>query len=421
MVMYIVIPIFTDGFLHPFHTDNDLSLLYVKEIDGKGRMLTFNHMDTLSRDSYDFLINSTILTPNAKKLSSIYPFKNIYDINILHWWIKNQPLNDDVKINSIDFLNNKYYNMKNVNYITPIYKHLEWCDLAAQTIQEAWKLKDTINFEHYEKYNKESVIAFHSIEKSGIKVTDDTCEIFDDRVKKHISDGKLYSNYNLTTTTGRPSNSFGNVNFAALTKEQRKAFIPENDMLVEYDYDAYHLRLIGDFIGYKFPQVSVHEYLSSFYGSTYEESKQITFKLLYGGISEDIANSIPFFRKIKDYIDIKWKEYNEHKFVSTDIYSRKLTQNNHQDMNRNKLFNYLIQAYETERNIKTIIELQKYLYDKHSTLVLYGYDSFTLDFNKKDGVDLLKEVRKILEQDKYLTKIKAGDNFGSMNSITERL
>ena len=109
------------------------------------------------------------------------------------------------------------------------------------------------------------------------------------------------------------------------------------------------------------------------------------------------------------------------KFVSTDIYSRKLTQNNHQDMNRNKLFNYLIQAYETERNIKTIIELQKYLYDKHSTLVLYGYDSFTIDFSKKDGVDLLKQVKKILEQKRYSTKIKAGINLGEMNSITERL
>ncbi len=275
--------------------------------------------------------------------------------------------------------------------------------------------------ENYKQYNEEVVVAFTSIEKHGVKVVDNICDIFDIRVKKHISDGKLYSNYNLTTSTGRPSNAFGTVNFAALNNAQRRAFVPKNDLLVEYDYDAYHLRLIGDFIGYKFPQASVHEYLASFYGSTYEESKQITFKLLYGGISDKITKSIPFFRKIKDYINEKWSEYNLNKFVSTDIYNRKLTQNNHQDMNRNKLFNYLIQAYETERNIKTIIELQKYLYDKHSTLVLYGYDSFTLDFNKKDGVDLLKQVKKILEQKRYSTKVKAGVNLGEMNSITERL
>ena len=419
--MYIVIPIFSDGFIHQLHEKNKLSLLYVKELGGVGKMLQINHMDTLEKDYYDFLIDSTIITTDAKKLLTIHPFKNIYDINILNWWIDNKPLSEDVKNNAIDYMNNKYYNMKNVNYIIPSVKHLEWCDEVSKDIEQVWAKKDTIDFENYKQYNEEVVVAFTSIEKYGVKVVDNICDIFDIRVKKHISDGKLYSNYNLTTSTGRPSNAFGTVNFAALNNAQRRAFVPKNDLLVEYDYDAYHLRLIGDFIGYKFPQASVHEYLASFYGSTYEESKQITFKLLYGGISDKIAKSIPFFRKIKDYINEKWSEYNLNKFVSTDIYNRKLTQNNHQDMNRNKLFNYLIQAYETERNIKTIIELQKYLYDKHSTLVLYGYDSFTLDFNKKDGVDLLKQVKKILEQERYSTKVKAGVNLGEMNSITGRL
>ena len=419
--MYIVIPIFSDGFIHQLHEKNKLSLLYVKQLGGVGKMLQINHMDTLEKDSYDFLIDSTIITTDAKKLLTIHPFKNIYDINILNWWIDNKPLSGDVKNNAIDYMNNKYYNMKNVNYIIPSVKHLEWCDEVSKDIEQVWAKKDTIDFENYKRYNEEVVVAFTSIEKHGVKVVDNICDIFDIRVKKHISDGKLYSNYNLTTSTGRPSNAFGTVNFAALNNEQRKGFVPKNDLLIEYDYDAYHLRLIGDFIGYKFPQASVHEYLASFYGSTYEESKQITFKLLYGGISDKIAKSIPFFGKIKHYIGEKWNEYNLNKFVSTDIYSRKLTQNNHQDMNKNKLFNYLIQAYETERNIKTIIKLQKYLYDKHSTLVLYGYDSFTIDFNKKDGVDLLKQVKKILEQERYSTKVKAGVNLGEMNSITERL
>jgi hypothetical protein len=56
----------------------------------------------------------------------------------------------------------------------------------------------------------------------------------------------LYSQYNLWTTTGRPSNSFGSVNFAALPPEKRKGFVAENDSLIEFDFDAYHLRLIAD-------------------------------------------------------------------------------------------------------------------------------------------------------------------------------
>ena len=93
------------------------------------------------------------------------------------------------------------------------------------------------------------------------------------RVKKHISNGKLYSQYNLWTTTGRPSNSFGSVNFAALPPEKRRGFIAENDYLVEFDFDAYHLRLIADLVGYHtFGEESVHEYLSKWYECSYEES-----------------------------------------------------------------------------------------------------------------------------------------------------
>ena len=90
-------------------------------------------------------------------------------------------------------------------------------------------------------------------------------------------------------------------------------------------------------------------------------------------------------------------------------------------MNRSKLLNYLLQAYETECNIKTIIELQRYLYEKKTKLVLYGYDSFTIDYNNSDGVDTLKEIKKILERNGHLTKAKAGANLGELQSIQDRL
>ena len=83
----------------------------------------------------------------------------------------------------------------------------------------------------------------------------------------------------------------------------------------------------------------------------------------------------------------KWNEINTHNCVYTDIYRRKLLFDNYEDLNRNKLFNYLIQAYETETNIKKILDIQDYLLGKHdgkvkkTKLVLYGYDSFLFDFS----------------------------------------
>ena len=241
------------------------------------------------------------------------------------------------------------------------------------------------------------------------------------RVKKHISDGRLYTKYNLWTSTGRPANSFGNINFAAMKPEQRKAIIPEYDMLVEYDYDAYHLRLIGDLIGYKFENTSVHQHLADKYGCSYEESKQRSFKQLYGGIDKKTREDITFFGLTYDKINTFWEYFKSHKFIETDIYNRKLLSKNYTDMNKNKLFNYLIQAYETESNIKTIIELKHYLLDKKTKLVLYGYDSFLFDFSKDDGVSTLTELKNILERNGHMVKSQAGSNYGEMNDISDRL
>ena len=190
---------------------------------------------------------------------------------------------------------------------------------------------------------------------------------------------------------------------------------------MEYDYDAYHLRLIGDLVDYKFDKKSVHQHLADFYGSTYEESKQISFKLLYGGIDKEVREKVPFFDKVHTYINNKWTEINKNNYVFTDIYSRKLLYKNYTDMNKNKLFNYLIQAYETESNIKTIIELKNYLYGKKTKLVLYGYDSFTFDYSKEDGVSTLTELKNILERNGHMIKAKAGSNYGDMKEISERL
>mgnify|MGYP003658186482 FL=1 len=121
------------------------------------------------------------------------------------------------------------------------------------------------------------------------------------------------------------------------------------------------------------------------------------------------------------YINKKWNEINTHNCVYTDIYMRKLLFSNYEDLNRNKLFNYLIQAYETESNIRKILLIQEYLLDKKTKLVLYGYDSFLFDFSKQDGVETLKEIKDILEENKHYTKSQMGFNYGSMKDITDRL
>ncbi len=76
---------------------------------------------------------------------------------------------------------------------------------------------------------------------------------------------------------------------------------------------------------------------------------------------------------------------------------------------------------ETENNMKVLSELIPQLEEDKSKLILYSYDSFLLDFNMEDGLDYLKKVKGILEQDgKYPVKVSWGLNYHEMKDITEK-
>ena len=423
--MYCIIPIFKEPFLHPLHKDNGLSALWCKEISKKEPMFIIEqHPDSdKMMEDYKWLNDYTILTRDKKLLNHFYKFDTVVDINFLHWINTGKPFENNVRNNAIDFLSNKFYNVKKLNEIIPLSKHNEYCS----DVNEGMNIPHTGD---NNDYMNDVIKAFTSIEQNGIKVSDDICDIFDMRVKKHISNGKLYSQYNLWTTTGRPSNSFGSVNFAALPPEKRKAIIPENDYLVEMDYDAYHLRIISQLVKYDFGKESVHEHLAKHYECSYEESKQRSFQLLYGGIDKQTREKVPFFDLTHKFINNKWDEINKNKYILTDIYRRRIVLENYNDLNKSKLFNYLIQALETELNVKKILLIQDYLLNKKTKLVLYGYDSFLFDFSKQDGVETLKEIKRILEvktdvpgdtEPYFYTKSKMGLNYGEMQDITERL
>jgi hypothetical protein len=215
------------------------------------------------------------------------------------------------------------------------------------------------------------------------------------------------------------------MNFAALNKKDgsRKQFISrfENGVLVEFDFDAYHPRLIGELIDYKFPKGSAHEHLAETYGLSYEEGKALTFKYLYGGITTEMKQN-PFFGRVDEFISGLWSTWKSSKSIRSYIYNREILKNNLHDMNPNKLFNYMIQLSETENNTRILDNLLDKIENYKSKLVLYNYDAFLFDVDVKgDGLEYLKKVKRILEQGgKYPTKISMGDNYHTMRDITEK-
>ena len=402
-----IIPILSDVNRHPL--DNSLCAVYVKIVNGDEGLVCFNHGETLKLNLEKLLTLDKLgrkFVRDKKQLNHIVKLKNVIDVNLQYYMDKNEPLEwDELSTNTHDYFYRVMWKMKNTNRIIPIFKHLELCREQVKVLEKYYQLPI------HEQYNDEIINNLSFIESSGLRKDDDM----------------VYSEYNLYTSTGRPSNRFGGINFAALNKkdESRKPYTSrfQDGILVEFDYDAYHLRLIGHILDYKFPKGSVHEHMSEFYGDVdYETSKSTSFQYLYGRIPQQVIDTNPFFSRVNNYITEIWGEFKREDFIKSNIYNKRIYKKNLSAMNRNKLFNYMIQLLETENNMKVMSELIPFLKDKQSKLILYSYDSFLFDFKLTDGLDFLKGVKEILEQDGvFPTKSSRGLNYHEMEDITEKL
>jgi hypothetical protein len=256
---------------------------------------------------------------------------------------------------------------------------------------------------------------FYNIETNGIKV-DKNCFIdyYQGKLTNpqfSLNRSKVYTQYNLYTTTSRPSNTFNSINFAALHKDdgERACFKPENDKFIELDFQGYHPRLIGELVGYNFPKdMNTYELLGEVLGVTTLKAKELTFKQLYGGVWDEYRNK-PFFQNVAEYTEAIWEQYNKNSKIECKnkifIFDKEMT--------KSKLFNYIIQSYETSTNVKLLEEVLGYLEDYQTKLVLYTYDAFLFDFSEKDGV-LIQDLINILG---YPVNIKQGKTYHGLEKL----
>ena len=394
---FVLLQMYSDVNAHP--QENRVSCYYV-DFQDEQYIVPIHHTEKYEDDIKMIETEQTIFVQDLKQYyhNTLVFGKDIRDMNWSYYLQQNKPYDTEQHLtNAHHHYYRIHYDKKNINDIVPLVKHTEYLKPIAENL-----------FEHYEKQDQTLLENLYQIERSGLKTYEKI----------------VYSEYNPYTSTGRPSNRFGGMNFAALNKSDgsRKQFISRfnNGVLVEMDFDAYHLRLIGEIVGYDFPKTSVHEHMAELYGLPYDEAKALSFKYLYGGITDEVSDN-PFFSKVNDYIKLLWQDYETNNFVQSYIYNRKIYRKNLQDMNPNKLFNYMIQLMETENNIKILNELQPKLQQYNSKLVLYNYDSFLFDFDTKDGLEFLNIVKQTIESGgKYPVKIGKGVNYHDMQDITEK-
>jgi len=422
----IILPTFTNHIIH--YVRNEVSLLFIRNIDDyTDFVIGINHPDLfhIPAERLQELKPKEIWTIDQKRLLSIFDNDSIIDINMFYYLLKNN-VPEWVLDTPIHLLyQRKYSVLPNVNNIIPATKHIELHQINAEKISY---ILGNFNPPEALLYYRSTLYTISQLERTGILIDPILFKKhYGNDVSPHISpDNYIYSEYNFFTSTGRPSNRFGNINFAAIEKKTgvRKAFIPRHDNFLLFDFSSFHLSLIAKFIKFKFDTDDIHTYLGQYYfgkeeltPDEYEEAKGLNFKYLYGGIPTHIKNEIPFFAKVQEFTYNMWNIMRKNKFYVSPLTKRKIMLEHIENPNPTKVLNYFIQLIETEINVIFIKQLQIYLKNFKTKLVLYTYDSFLIDYSKDDGKECILGIKNIL--DVFPTKVYFGNNYQDMVDVTE--
>ena len=399
-----IIPIWNDLEKHPMN--NELSFLFIR-LGNTDFILIYNHIDGKSQQ----IDLSTSTQPkwvlNKKGLLQMDTnIQNLFDISTHTFFEESRLL--ELKNEEKQFINH-YSRMgirENLGKIAPLMKwgeHLKsFVDsLTLPTPTPSWMNNDVIPL-------------LSDIERFGVRVDE---KKFIDRwpqATKHLKDTTLYTEYNPYTITSRPSNRYGGINFSALNKKDgtRDVFVPkENSIFLQMDYDAYHPRIIGKLIDYELPKTSVHQWLADQYGVPYDESKGITFQLLYGGIPEEF-DEIPYYKGVREFIEKLWSKSSEVGYLQTQ--HRRIPLSSIEGVNPQKLFNYLLQATETELNMGIMKKVVEFIKQTKIELTLYTYDSFLFSYPLDTPKEDAKKLKEIIESFGFPIKADWGTDYGKL-------
>ncbi len=403
-----VYPVAVDAFLHP--VQNKLSSLHFRFDDGTFYTVSVNHPDA-PHFEIDLSHAYKLVTLHQKELRHLTNTfdgitsyaTNVIDLaTMVHLNNDVIPLYREFYTMGIHQIKNQF-KFKNLHYSIPLTSWVETAEAFLQHCEHLYKRYESTELDPAFQYiNQLTIPTLGNIEKSGIQTTD----------------GLVYSDYNIYTSTGRPSNAFGGINFAALNKNDgsREKFVSrfgENGTLVQFDYEAFHLRLAGKLMDYYLPPTSLHKYLAQqYYGNLtitkeqYEESKARTFALMYG--QSDDTGGVEFFQKIKGYSSKLWDEYCQNGFVLSGT-GRKVILT---DPSKNKVFNYMMQLTETEEAIQRVNKVSQFL----NRVILYTYDAIVLDVPNNE-LYLMDKVAEILSEGGFPIRQYRGHNYNELNLI----
>ena len=410
------------------------SILFIRNVlTGKTYYYAFNHPD--SKPAHQCTFEAIIRnSPNRKWAVDKKAFDQMFsnapntcDANTLFWMQNNEMFDLSEYETTGHFLVRKNaVGHDRLNLVIPLMKHKETFDSLADDIAELVKgYEPDLGFS---RFNDLIIGTLGRLEENGIFVDR---QLFIERYKQDPGPTSIvYSQYNPYTSTGRPSNRYGGVNYAALNQNDgtRKIFRSRygNDgAIVVLDYTAFHPRIISRLVKYDVPiTTDIYEYLAKLYfhktavdETDIKEAKNLTFRQFYGGIEDKYAH-IKYLASVKDFMAEQWELFKSNGYVVTPFFKRRITSKHVSDPDPPKVFNYILQATEGELSIPKVKAVLDYLKGQKTRAVLYTYDAVLYDFYKPEGMDLLKELQRIMNFDgRFPMKCYMGDNYQDIKQI----
>lgn len=428
----IIVPVLTDSRKHPATNTLCFVGMYLPathEVFG----LPFNHSEAINLPiSYLKEITGSYATPSKKDMLYVFADSGcIQDLQAVEYILIGSVTDSQSFLPSIlRQLQTKYYRYADINKALPLVKWMDFTQEYGAFLSGLIQSKVNLTEDSYE-YNfitNTAIPVLQHIENAGLHVDFSSFNRhFGPRDSRLIENDRVFSQYNLFTSTGRPSCKFGGINFSAVNKTDgsRTAFTSRfsSGVMVLLDFESYHLRLISQLIGYKLPDMPVHEYFGRQYFKTnsltqeqYDESKKKSFYSLYS----DTQSEIPFFKQVTDYKNRLWKEINMDGFILSP--KRKRIKLEHiWEPSPAKVFNYLIQWIETERNLSALSKIVRMFDGKQSQIVLYNYDAILIDFCLDDGLQLLRDTAEVLENfdsdQRFPVRMYYGKSYGELKKM----
>ena len=399
----LVVPVWSSPRGHEL--GNKISFVYYRT-DTEDGIINFSHIDagTVPRFQLYKICNEDTLVLGNRYVSTQ---------GLDYEWVHFEEYGKPFVFN--EFVESVYRGYRNdFNELNDCIPLMKWYE-TLRTIPDIKTRKDW-----YRGYS-DAITQLGRLEGAGVKVE---VEKFIDRFifdARHIHNGLVYTKYNPYTVTGRPSNRHLNVNYSALNKADgsRECIVSRFDSgtLVGFDFESYLIRIIGRLVGYEFPTgVTAHEHLAGYYGVDAEKAKGVTFTYLYGGITDEVRD-IPFFQKVAIWLDGLWAKFVISGFLTTPLYKRQIHFSRIESPTKQKVFNYLLQALETEINYKKIGELNDLLSGWKSKPVLYTYDAFLIDTEPGERERVLGEVKSLLEVGGFPVRTYEGNNYATLEVI----